>query len=94
MRDNLLRDTCTVSVEVLSLLFFFFLVRSREDFFFLGPRGRENNRQPGAHVSETVSDDEMFVFYWILKLDRGIDGRMFSGIFERGIRCRKISSLS
>lgn len=90
MRDNLLRDTCTVSVEVLSLLFFFFFSEKSGRFFFLGPRGREN-RQPGAHVSETVSD-EMFVF--LLDIEIGIDGGMFSGIFERGIRCRKISSSS
>lgn len=91
MRDNLLRDTCTVSVEVLSLLFFFFFSEKSGRFFFLGLRGRENNRQPGAHVSETVSD-EMFVF--LLDIEIGIDGGMFSGIFERGIRCRKISSSS
>lgn len=42
-------------------------------------------------MSKTVSD-EMFVF--LLDIEIGIDGGMFSGIFERGIRCRKISSSS
>lgn len=33
--------------------------------FCIGNRGRENNRQPGAHVSKTVSADG-FLFLYIL----------------------------
>ena len=86
MRDNLLRDTCTVWVQVLSLFFF---GEQSGRFFFSGPRGRENNRQPGAHVSETVSD-EIFVFIRYYNVKSMV--QMFSGIFERVICYRNVNS--